>query len=76
MDSSINHVDQLFVGTLAFTILLFLYPTTLTYFVVFKMLELLINGVHYIISYLVRSVMFSGGSDLSEYQETIKSTSF
>ena len=39
VDTSSNNVDQLFLGTLAFTILLFLYPTTLMYFSVFKVLE-------------------------------------
>ena len=50
VDSSSYTVDQLFVGTLAFTILLFLYPTTLTYFAVFKVLEMTINGANWALS--------------------------
>ena len=35
VDTAIYDVDQLFVGTLLFTILLFLLPTTAMYYVVF-----------------------------------------
>ena len=35
----IDFIFQLFVGTVAFTVLLFLYPTTLMYFSVFKSVE-------------------------------------
>ena len=35
-DTTYNSQDQLFVGTVALTILLFLYPTTLMYFFIFK----------------------------------------
>ena len=43
VDTSSSDVDQLFLGTLAFTILLFLYPTTLMYFTVFKALEFVLT---------------------------------
>ncbi|XP_040570466.1 phosphatidylinositol N-acetylglucosaminyltransferase subunit Q [Lepeophtheirus salmonis] len=46
VDSCAHNIDQLFVGTLAFTIALFLYPTTLTYFVVFKTLERAVLAVN------------------------------
>ncbi|XP_049951238.1 phosphatidylinositol N-acetylglucosaminyltransferase subunit Q [Schistocerca serialis cubense] len=42
VDSCKYSNDQLFVGTLAFTILLFLLPTTLMYYVVFATLRLLV----------------------------------
>ena len=35
VDSARYDVDQLFIGTLLFTVLLFLLPTTLLYYVVF-----------------------------------------
>lgn len=54
VDTSHHDVDQLFVGTLAFTILLFLYPTTLMYFAVFKVLDLAITAVHWVASGLVQ----------------------
>ena len=46
VDSSSNSVDQLFLGTLAFTILLFLFPTTLMYFTVFKALEFILTVIN------------------------------
>ncbi len=46
VDTSSNNVDQLFLGTLAFTILLFLYPTTLVYYVVFKVLEFMLTVIN------------------------------
>ena len=46
VDSSSNSVDQLFLGTLAFTILLFLFPTTLMYFCVFKALEFVLTVIN------------------------------
>ena len=49
VDTSSSNVDQLFLGTLAFTILLFLYPTTLMYFVVFKVLETILTTIHFLI---------------------------
>ncbi|TRY68790.1 hypothetical protein TCAL_03064 [Tigriopus californicus] len=54
VDTSHHDVDQLFVGTLAFTILLFLYPTTLVYFAVFKVLDLAIVALHWLASGLVQ----------------------
>lgn len=52
VDSSSNNVDQLFLGTLAFTILLFLYPTTLMYFTVFKALESLLTLINVLVQAL------------------------
>jgi phosphatidylinositol glycan class Q protein len=46
VDTSSNNGDQLFLGTLAFTILLFLYPTTLMYFAVFKVLEFVLTVIN------------------------------
>ena len=56
MDTSVNNVDQLFVGTVAFTILLFLYPTTLMYYAVFKLLEMAIALVNFSLSKVVLAV--------------------
>ncbi|KAJ1527835.1 hypothetical protein ONE63_007776 [Megalurothrips usitatus] len=42
VDSCEYSLDQLFVGTLAFTILLFLLPTTLMYYVVFTTMRLIL----------------------------------
>ena len=49
VDSSSSNVDQLFLGTLAFTILLFLFPTTLMYFTVFKALEFVLTVINTIV---------------------------
>jgi len=57
--------NRLFVGTIAFTILLFLYPTTLMYFVVFKVLELAIEGVNALLSKAVSTLATFGGRVLS-----------
>ncbi len=51
-----NDVDRLFVGTVAFTVLLFLYPTTLMYYCVFALLELAIVAANFAISLVVRTV--------------------
>jgi len=40
VDSAVYDADQLFVGTLMFTVLLFLLPTTLLYYVVFTLVRL------------------------------------
>ena len=45
VDSADNNVEQLFLGTIIFTILLFLMPTTVTFFSVFLALKLVANGV-------------------------------
>ena len=50
--SSYNAPDQLFLGALAFTILLFLYPTTLMYFTVFKALEFVLTVINGLIQAL------------------------
>jgi len=50
--SSNNTPDQLFLGALAFTILLFLYPTTLMYFTVFKGLEFVLTMINVLIQTL------------------------
>ena len=56
IDTSYNSQDQLFVGTVAFTILLFLFPTTLLYFVIFKALEITVFITNSLISRMVRMV--------------------
>jgi len=56
LDTSLNSQDQLFVGTVAFTILLFLYPTTLMYFVIFKTLEVTVSLINAFISKIVQAV--------------------
>ena len=45
VDSADNNVEQLFLGTIIFTILLFLMPTTVTFFSVFLALKLVANCV-------------------------------
>ncbi|KAJ9585353.1 hypothetical protein L9F63_002850 [Diploptera punctata] len=45
VDSCKYSPDQLFVGTLAFTILLFLLPTTFMYYIVFTSLRLVVVGL-------------------------------
>ncbi|XP_069122855.1 phosphatidylinositol N-acetylglucosaminyltransferase subunit Q-like [Argopecten irradians] len=52
-DSSSFDVDQLFVGTLLFTILLFMLPTTLLYYTVFTLLRLLTLLVHGLLTNIV-----------------------
>jgi len=48
VDSADCSVEQLFLGTIVFTILLFLLPTTLTFFVVFSTLKLAAVAVNYV----------------------------
>ena len=48
VDSAENTVDQLFLGTLIFTILLFLMPTTATFFLVFLTLKYLALAVTFL----------------------------
>lgn len=58
VDSCKYSNDQLFVGTLAFTILLFLLPTTMMYYVVFttlRLLVLLFRGVLAQFTWLLRA---------------------
>ena len=45
VDSADNTVEQLFVGTIVFTILLFLMPTTATFFLVFLSLKMAATSV-------------------------------
>lgn len=45
VDSAVYDVDQLFVGTLLFTVLLFILPTTGLYYVVFTMLRVMVLTV-------------------------------
>jgi len=52
VDSCDYSVKQLFVGTLAFTILFFLLPTTMTYYVVFTVLRLIVITVLYTVHQL------------------------
>ncbi|XP_045476560.1 phosphatidylinositol N-acetylglucosaminyltransferase subunit Q [Harmonia axyridis] len=57
VDSCQYTQHQLFIGTLGFTILLFLLPTTTLYYVVFTTLRLvflIINGILYRLRYLLR----------------------
>ncbi|KAK9881296.1 hypothetical protein WA026_015418 [Henosepilachna vigintioctopunctata] len=57
VDSCQYTQHQLFIGTLGFTILLFLLPTTTLYYVVFTTLRLvflMINGILYRLRYLLR----------------------
>ena len=57
VDSSPHeNVEQLFVGTLAFTILLFLYPTTLVYYAVFAVLESCLTVTNLTVKLLVESI--------------------
>ena len=49
VDTAENTVDQLFLGTIIFTILLFLMPTTATFFCVFFTLKYLATSVNYIV---------------------------
>ncbi|XP_021359874.1 phosphatidylinositol N-acetylglucosaminyltransferase subunit Q-like isoform X1 [Mizuhopecten yessoensis] len=53
VDSSSFDVDQLFVGTLLFTILLFMLPTTVLYYTVFTLLRLLTLMVHGLLTNVV-----------------------
>ncbi|XP_069503002.1 phosphatidylinositol N-acetylglucosaminyltransferase subunit Q isoform X1 [Ambystoma mexicanum] len=53
VDSCSYDLDQLFIGTLLFTILLFLLPTTALYYLVFTMLRLLVVLVQAVIHLLV-----------------------
>ncbi|RDD42048.1 Phosphatidylinositol N-acetylglucosaminyltransferase subunit Q [Trichoplax sp. H2] len=65
MDSYTYDIDQLFLGTLLFTILVFLLPTTLVFYIVFTTLRLSImslycclNGFLWIIDHLLLYVLF------------------
>ena len=49
VDSADNNVEQLFLGTIIFTILLFLIPTTVTFFSVFLALKLVSNVVTFML---------------------------
>ncbi|XP_043417068.1 phosphatidylinositol N-acetylglucosaminyltransferase subunit Q isoform X4 [Prionailurus bengalensis] len=53
VDSCSYDLDQLFIGTLLFTILLFLLPTTALYYLVFTLLRLLVVAVQGLIHVLV-----------------------
>jgi phosphatidylinositol glycan class Q protein len=68
VDSSAHDVDQLFVGTVAFTILLFLYPTTLMYFAVFKILELVLTAVQGAASFITHSVASIAETDDHDFR--------
>ncbi|XP_031553928.1 phosphatidylinositol N-acetylglucosaminyltransferase subunit Q-like [Actinia tenebrosa] len=50
VDSLPHDVDRLFVGTLLFTVLLFLLPTTALFYVVFTSLRLLVYVIKYLLS--------------------------
>ncbi|XP_076998429.1 phosphatidylinositol N-acetylglucosaminyltransferase subunit Q [Tamandua tetradactyla] len=53
VDSCSYDLDQLFIGTLLFTILVFLLPTTALYYLVFTLLRLLVVAVQGLIRLLV-----------------------
>ncbi|XP_059139595.1 phosphatidylinositol N-acetylglucosaminyltransferase subunit Q-like [Physella acuta] len=53
VDSAAYNTDQLFVGTLLFTVLLFLLPTTALYYAVFTLLRLLVLAVQGVIKQVV-----------------------
>lgn len=52
VDSAVYDADQLFVGTLLFTVLLFLLPTTGLYYVVFTLLRVVVLTVQGVLSRL------------------------
>ncbi|XP_008577396.1 PREDICTED: phosphatidylinositol N-acetylglucosaminyltransferase subunit Q [Galeopterus variegatus] len=56
VDSCSYDLDQLFIGTLLFTILLFLLPTTALYYLVFTLLRLLVVTVQGLIHLLVELI--------------------
>uniref|UniRef100_A0A8C9APS6 Phosphatidylinositol glycan anchor biosynthesis class Q n=1 Tax=Prolemur simus TaxID=1328070 RepID=A0A8C9APS6_PROSS len=56
VDSCSYDLDQLFIGTLLFTILVFLLPTTALYYLVFTLLRLLVVAVQGLIHLLVDMV--------------------
>ncbi|BFZ17185.1 hypothetical protein BsWGS_20224 [Bradybaena similaris] len=56
VDSASYDIDQLFFGTLLFTILLFLLPTTALYYAVFTLLRLLVLTVQGLLSGIVTLV--------------------
>lgn len=43
VDSAVYNVDQLFLGTLLFTVLLFLLPTTALFYAVFAMVSFAVD---------------------------------
>jgi len=53
-----SDVEQLFVGTVGFTILLFLYPTTLVFYVIFGSLECCVIGLHGALGSMVAAMTF------------------
>lgn len=68
VDTSSSNVDQLFLGTLAFTILLFLYPTTLMYFSVFKALEFVLTVINSIIQTITMFICDRAVPNEEEYK--------
>ncbi|XP_063170795.1 phosphatidylinositol N-acetylglucosaminyltransferase subunit Q [Candoia aspera] len=61
VDSCSYDLDQLFIGTLLFTILLFLLPTTALYYLVFTLLRLLVvlvQGIIHLLVDLINSLPF------------------
>ncbi|XP_061456003.1 phosphatidylinositol N-acetylglucosaminyltransferase subunit Q [Rhineura floridana] len=61
VDSCSYDLDQLFIGTLLFTILLFLLPTTALYYLVFTLLRLLVvivQGLIHLLVDLINSLPF------------------
>jgi len=62
VDSMPHTVEQLFVGTVGFTVLLFLYPTTLVFYVIFGSLEACTYCVHWLLGSMVTGVAGLGNA--------------
>ena len=62
VDSMPHAVEQLFVGTVGFTVLLFLYPTTLVFYVIFGSLEACTYCVHWLLGSMVTGVAGLGNA--------------
>ena len=58
IDSANSTVDQLLIGTIVFTILLFLFPTTLVFYCVFLALQTVATAVVTGVKYTVLAIQF------------------
>ncbi|KAK7112797.1 hypothetical protein V1264_012187 [Littorina saxatilis] len=56
VDSALYNIDQLCIGTLLFTVLLFLLPTTLLYYFVFMTLRLVVLSFHGLLTIAIESL--------------------
>ena len=54
VDSALYNTDQLFVGTLLFTVLLFLLPTTALYYMVFTLVSVNLDKPIYVTCWLIK----------------------